>query len=67
MQIILISDFDEIVTAYTLRRFIQEANKQYGSQYFTIDKIEQAINWYSDENDVGIDLMYVETSVEDDV
>ena len=66
MKVVIISDCGEIQNVYTIRRFIQEVNKQYGSEYFTIDKIEQAINWYSDEMVLGIDLIDVKTSEKDD-
>lgn len=66
MKVVIISDCGEILHVYTIRRFIQEVNKQYGSEYFTIDKIEQAINWYSDEMVLGIDLIDVKTSEKDE-
>lgn len=67
MKVVIISDCGEILHVYTIRRFIQEVNKEYGSDNFTIDNVEQAINYYSDEMIFGIDLIDVEVSQSDDV
>ena len=67
MKVVIISDCGEILHVYTIRRFVQEVNKQYGSEYFKISDIEQAINWYSDEMVFGIDLIDIEVSKFDEI
>lgn len=67
MKVVIISDCGKILHVYTIGRFLQEVNKQYGSEYFTIDKIEQAINWYSVEILLSINLLDVLTSVGDEI
>ena len=71
MDIIAITDNDinEIIAVYSLDRFIQEANKEYyeandfnGSEnYFNIDTIDFAIDWYVETSDnLSIDRYTVE-------
>ena len=61
MDIIIIKDNDinEIIAVYSLGKFIQEVNKEYweandfnGSKdYFDIDTIDFAIDWYAATSD----------------
>lgn len=71
MDIIIITDndFNEIIEVYSLDKFIQEANKEYweandfnGSKdYFNIDTIDFAIDWYVETSDnLSIDRYTVE-------
>ena len=71
MDIIIITDndFNEIIEVYSLDKFIQEANKEYyeandfnGSKnYFNIDTIDFAIDWYVKTSDnLSVDRYMVE-------
>ena len=78
MKVILITDNDinEVIAVYTLKKFIQEANKEYyeandfngAKEYFNLNTIDFAINWYVETSDnLSIDIMEVETSLDDEV
>lgn len=71
MDIITITDNDinKIIAVYTLDRFIQEANKEYWEandfngtkEYFTLDTIDLAIDWYVNTSDnLSLDRYTVE-------
>ena len=78
MKVILITDNDinEVIAVYTLKKFIQEANKEYyeandfdgAKEYFNLNTIDFAIDWYVATSDnLSIDIMEVETSFDDEV
>ena len=78
MKVILITDNDmnEVIAVYTLKKFLQEANKEYykannfngAKEYFNLNTIDFAIDWYVETSDnLSIDLMEVETSLDDEV
>ena len=78
MKVILITDnnMNEVIAVYTLKKFIQEANKEYyeannfngAEEYFNLDTIDFAIGWYVATSDnLSIDIMEVETSLDDEV
>lgn len=78
MKVILITDNDinEVIAVYTLKRFIQEANKEYfeandfngDREYFNLDWIDFAIDWYVATSDnLSIYIKEVETSLDDEV
>lgn len=78
MKVILLTDIylNEVVGVYTLRRFIQEANKEYyeannfngAREYFNLNTIDFAIDWYVNTAEgLAIDLMEVEASKDDEV
>ena len=78
MKVILITDtnINKVISVKTLKRFIKEVNKEYwiannfcgDKEYFKIDDIDFAINWYAITSDnLAVDIMKVETSLDDDV
>ena len=78
MKVILITDKDinEVIAVYTLKKFLQEANKEYyeandfngAKEYFNLNTIDFAIDWYVETSDnLSIDIMEVETSLDDKV
>lgn len=75
MKVILITDNDinEVIAVYTLKKFIQEVNKEYSEynddlNHFSLNTLDNAIDWYVDTSDnLSIDLMEVETSLDDEV
>ena len=78
MKVILITDNDinEVIAVYTLKKFLQEANKEYyeangfngAKEYFDLNTIDFAIDWYVETSDnLSIDIMEVETSLDDKV
>ena len=78
MKVILITDNDmnEVIAVYTLKKFLQEANKEYyeandfsgAKEYFDLNTIDFAIDWYIATSDnLSIDIMEVETSFDDEV
>ena len=78
MKVILITDNDmnEVIAVYTLKKFLQEANKEYyeannfngAKEYFNLNTIDFAIDWYVVTSDnLSIDIMEVETSLDDEV
>ena len=78
MKVILITDTNtnKVISVKTLKRFINEANEEYWKandlcgdrEYFKIDNIDFAIDWYAITSDnLTIDIMKVETSLDDDV
>lgn len=78
MKVILITDTNtnKVISVKTLKRFIREVNEEYwiannfcgDREYFKIDDIDFAIGWYSVMSDnLAIDIMKVETSLDDDV
>ena len=78
MKVILITDNDmnEVIAVYTLKKFLQEANKEYyeannfngAKEYFNLNSIDFAIDWYVETSDnLSIDIMEVETSLDDEV
>lgn len=71
MDIIIITDNDinEIIAVYTLEKFLEEANKEYweandfneDKEHFTLDTIDNAIDWYIDTSDnLSLDRYTVE-------
>ena len=71
MDIITITDNDinEVIATYTLEKFLEEANKEYWEannfngerEYFTLDTIDTAIDWYIDTSDnLSLDRYTVE-------
>ena len=75
MQVILITDNDinAVIAVYTLKKFINEANKEYSEYnddltHFSLDTLDNAIDWYIETSDnLSIDVMEVETSLDDEV
>lgn len=78
MKVILITDTNtnKVISVKTLKRFIREINEEYWKtnnfcgdrEYFKIDDIDFAIGWYAITSDnLAIDIMKVETSLDDDV
>lgn len=78
MKVILITDTNtnKVISVKTLKRFIHEANEEYWKannfcgdrEYFKIDDIDFAIDWFAITSDnLAIDIMKVETSLDDDV
>lgn len=77
MKVILIKDnyINEVIAVYTLKKFIQEANKEYFEAnwdsieaHFNIDTLDFAIDWYVETSDnLSIDIMELETSLDDEV
>lgn len=77
MKVILITDNDinEVIAVYTLRKFIQEANKEYfeanwdsTETHFNLDTLDLAIDWYVETScNLAISIMEVETSLDDEV
>jgi hypothetical protein len=78
MKVILITDNDinEVIAVYTLKKFIQEANKEYweandfngAKEYFNLNTIDFAIDWYVETScNLAISIMEVETSLDDEV
>ena len=78
MEVILITDNDinEVIAVYTLKKFLQEANKEYyeannfngAKEYFNLNTIKFAIDWYVETSDnLSIDIMELETSLDDEV
>lgn len=78
MKVILITDNDinEVIAVYTLKKFLKEANKEYYEandfsgvkEYFDLNTINFAIDWYIETSDnLSIDIMEVETSLDDEV
>ena len=58
MDIITITDNDinEVIAVYTLKKFLEEVNKEYweyneDKEHFTLDTIDTAIDWYIDTSD----------------
>ena len=68
MDIITITDNDinEVIAVYTLGKFFEEVNKEYGEynedkKHFTLDTIDVAIDWYIDTSDnLSLDRYIVE-------
>lgn len=68
MDIITITDNDinEVIAVYTLGKFLEEVNKEYGEynedkKHFTLDTIDVAIDWYIDTSDnLSLDRYIVE-------
>ena len=68
MDIITITDNDinEVIAVYTLRKFLEEVNKEYweyneDKEHFTLDTIDTAIDWYIDTSDnLSLDMYTVE-------
>lgn len=72
MDIITITDNDinEVIAVYTLEKFLEEANKEYHEaidfeegteKYFSLDTINQAIDFYIDTSDnLSLDRYTVE-------
>ena len=78
MQIILITDNDinEVIAAYTVQKFIEEANKEYfeandfcGSpEYFTESTLDFAIEWYINTSDnLSLDIIALESAFGEEV
>lgn len=77
MKVILITDNDinAVIAVYTLKRFIQEANKEYfevnwdsTETHFNLDTLDLAIDWYVETSDnLSIDLIEVETSLDEEL
>ena len=75
MQVILITDNDinAVIAVYTLKKFIQETNKKYSEynddfNHFSLDTLYNAIDWYVKTSvNLSIDVMEVETSLDDEV
>lgn len=78
MKVILITDTNtnKVISVKTLKRFRNEVNEEYWKannfcgdrEYFKIDNINFAINWYAVTSDnLAVDIMKVETSLDDDV
>lgn len=76
MKVIIITDNDIIIAVYTLKKFIQEVNKEYwqandfngAREYFNLHTLGFAIDWYVDTYDnLSIDVMEVKTSLDDEV
>ena len=78
MKVILITDNDmnEVIAVYTLKKFLQEVNEEYyeannfngAKEYFNLNTIDFAIDWYVATSDkLSIDIMEVETSLDDEV
>lgn len=77
MKIILITDNDtgEIIKAYTEKKFIEVANKEYykandfngNPNYFTVDSIDFVIDWYIDtsEDNLSLDVIDLEYADEE--
>ena len=67
MDIITITDNDinEVIAVYTLKKFLEEVNKEYweyneDKEHFTLDTIDTAIDWYIDTSDtLSLDLYAV--------
>ena len=68
MDIITITDNDinEVIAVYTLKKFLEEVNKEYweyneDKEHFTLDTIDTAIDWYIDTSDnLSLDMYTVE-------
>ena len=68
MDIITITDNDinEVIAVYTLKKFLEEVNKEYleyneDKEHFTLDTIDDAIDWYIDTSDnLSLDMYTVE-------
>ena len=68
MDIITITDNDinEVIAVYTLKKFLEEVNKEYSEynedkEHFTLDTIDIAIDWYIDTSDnLSLDRYTVE-------
>ena len=68
MDIITITDNDinEVIAVYTLKKFLEEVNKEYweyneDKEHFTLDTIDTAIDWYIDTSDnLSLDRYTVE-------
>ena len=68
MDIITITDNDinEVIAVYTLKKFLEEVNKEYweyneDEEHFTLDTIDTAIDWYIDTSDnLSLDRYTVE-------
>ena len=68
MDIITITDNDinEVIAVYTLKKFLEEVNKEYweyneDKEHFTLDTIDTAIDWYIDTSDnLSLDIYTVE-------
>ena len=71
MKVILITDNDinEVIAVYTVKKFIEEANKEYFEtnnfcgerEYFNEDSLDFAINFYIDTSDnLSLDVMELE-------
>ena len=68
MNIITITDNDinEVIAVYTLKKFLEEVNKEYweyneDKEHFTLDTIDTAIDWYIDTSDnLSLDMYTVE-------
>ena len=71
MKIILITDNDinEVIAVYTVKKFIEEANKEYFKannfcgerEYFNENSLDFAINFYIDTSDnLSLDVMELE-------
>ena len=68
MDIITITDNDinEVIAVYTLKKFLEEVNKEYweyneDEEHFTLDTIDTAIDWYIDTSDnLSLDMYTVE-------
>ena len=78
MKVILITDTNtnKVISVKTLKRFRDEVNEEYWKannfcgdrEYFKIDNIDFAIDWYTiTSNNLAIDIMKLETSLEDEV
>lgn len=78
MKVILITDTNtnKVISVKTLKRFIREVNEEYwltnnfcgDREYFKIDDIDFAIGWYTITSDnLAIDIIKVETSLDDDL
>lgn len=78
MQVILITDNDinEVIAVYTLKKFLQEVNKEYWEandfngprEYFNLNSLGLAMNWYTQTAyNLSLGIMEVETSLDDEV
>lgn len=78
MNVILITDNDinEVIAVYTVKKFIEEANKEYfeandfcgAREYFNEDSLDYAINWYINTCDnLSLDVMDLEYALGEEV
>ena len=78
MKVILITDNDinEVIAVYTVKKFIEEANKEYFEannfcgerEYFNEGSLDFAINYYVDTSDnLSLDVMELECAFSEKV
>ena len=78
MKVILITDNDinEVIAVYTVKKFIEEANKEYfeandfcgAGEYFNEDSLDYAIDFYIDTSEgLSIDVMELECAFGEEV